>query len=196
MALCLQKQNNEAVKWEVPHSGWVKINVDGAISNDGRPSSVGVIIRDSKGETVATLCEVFQGQYSSLETEIVALEKGILLDKEMVLTQVICESNALTIVQDIQSKESNGSLGHLYQGIGDILKSFRSWKICHQRREHNRVAHELAHYARYSESNQVWKGCVRLNLINHVLALFHDKFACNIALRNLVFRWESCKGSV
>ena len=37
---------------------------------------------------------------------------------------------------------------------------------------------------------------VRLNLINHVLALFHDKFACNTALRNLVFRWESCKGSV
>ena len=29
---------------------------------------------------------------------------------------------------------------------------------------------------------------VGLNLINHVLALFHDKFACNIALRNLVFR--------
>ena len=41
-----------------------------------------------------------------------------------------------------------------------------------------------------------WKRTVRLNLINHVLALFHDKFACNIALRNLVFRWESCKGSV
>ena len=37
---------------------------------------------------------------------------------------------------------------------------------------------------------------VRLNLINNVLALFRDKFACNTALRNLVFRWESCKGSV
>ena len=37
---------------------------------------------------------------------------------------------------------------------------------------------------------------VRLNLINHVLALFHDKFVCNSALRNPVFRWESCKGSV
>ena len=37
---------------------------------------------------------------------------------------------------------------------------------------------------------------VRLNLINHVLALFHDKFACNITFRNPVFRWESCKGSV
>ena len=37
---------------------------------------------------------------------------------------------------------------------------------------------------------------VRLNLINHVLALFREKFACNSALKNPVFRWESCKGSV
>ena len=37
---------------------------------------------------------------------------------------------------------------------------------------------------------------VRLNLINHVLALFRDKFACNTALINPVFKWESCKGSV
>ena len=37
---------------------------------------------------------------------------------------------------------------------------------------------------------------VRLNLINHVLALFRDIFACNTALRNPVFRWESCKGSM
>ena len=37
---------------------------------------------------------------------------------------------------------------------------------------------------------------VRLNLINHVLALFRDKFAYNTALRNPVFRWELCKGSV
>ena len=29
-----------------------------------------------------------------------------------------------------------------------------------------------------------------------MLALFRDKFACNTALRNPVFRWESCKGSV
>ena len=37
---------------------------------------------------------------------------------------------------------------------------------------------------------------VRLNLINHVLALFRDKFVCNTALKNPVFRWESRKGSV
>ena len=37
---------------------------------------------------------------------------------------------------------------------------------------------------------------VRLNLFNHVLALFHGKFACNLAIRYPVFRWKLCKGSV
>ena len=37
---------------------------------------------------------------------------------------------------------------------------------------------------------------VRLNLFNHVLALFRAKFAYNLAIRNLVFRWELCKGCV
>ena len=54
-----------------------------------------------------------------------ALEKGILLAKEMALTQVIFESDALTMVQEILSKESNGSLGHLYQGIEDLLSKYK-----------------------------------------------------------------------
>ena len=37
---------------------------------------------------------------------------------------------------------------------------------------------------------------VRLNLFNHVLALFHAKFSCNVVIRYPVFRWELCKGSV
>ena len=51
-------------------------------------------------------------------------------------------------------------------------------------------------FAKKSSPNVNLQMIVRLNLINHALALFHDKFACNIALRNIVFRWESCKGSV
>ena len=37
---------------------------------------------------------------------------------------------------------------------------------------------------------------VRLNLFNHVLALFRVKFACNLVIRYTIFRWEFCKGSV
>ena len=37
---------------------------------------------------------------------------------------------------------------------------------------------------------------VRLNLFNHVLALFCAKFTCNLAIRYPIFRWELYKGSV
>ena len=37
---------------------------------------------------------------------------------------------------------------------------------------------------------------VKLNLFNHVLALFRAKFTCNLVIRYLVFTWELCKGSV
>ena len=98
MRLCLQSQNNEALRWEAPPLGMFKINVDGATSNDGRPFSAGVIIRGNKGKLLAALNKVLQGQYSSLESKIMALENGILLAKEMALSLVIFESNALTLV--------------------------------------------------------------------------------------------------
>ena len=39
-------------------------------------------------------------------------------------------------------------------------------------------------------------GPIRLNLFNYLLVLFCAKFACNLAIRYPVFRWDSCKGSV
>ena len=38
--------------------------------------------------------------------------------------------------------------------------------------------------------------CVRLNLFNLVLTLYHAKFACILAIRYPVFRCELCKGYV
>ena len=37
---------------------------------------------------------------------------------------------------------------------------------------------------------------VRLNLINHFVGFIPCQFACDSALRNPVFRWESCKGTM
>ncbi|KAK9988947.1 hypothetical protein SO802_029186 [Lithocarpus litseifolius] len=61
--------------WSPPPLGMYKVNVDGTTSNDGRPSSIGVIIRNSKGEITAALCMPLSGEYSSLETEAIAVEK-------------------------------------------------------------------------------------------------------------------------
>ena len=80
-------------------------------------SRVGVIIRNSKGDTIAALCKLLPGFFSSMETKIFALENGILLAKEMQLSQIIIESDALTVVQDLQNKVTNCNVGHLYLGI-------------------------------------------------------------------------------
>ena len=48
----------------------------------------------------------------------------------------------------------------------------------------------------FSDAKGTYSGGVRLNLFNHVLALFRAKFAYNSAIRYPVFMWESCKGCV
>lgn len=89
----------EEQKYRPPPPGMFKVNADGATSGDGNPSSIGVIIRDNRGETIAALCMPLNGQYPSLETEVIALEMGVLLAKEMGLQQIVLETDALTVVQ-------------------------------------------------------------------------------------------------
>ena len=96
------------VSWRKPPNGVFKINSDGAAADDGRRSSIGVIIRDCRGQVVAALCRVLPGCFTVDETEALAIEAGILLAKELDLNQIIIESDSLSIVQRILSKDSSG----------------------------------------------------------------------------------------
>ena len=62
-----------------PPAGIYKINVDGATADDGRCSSIGLVVRDFRGEVVAALCSTLQGNFSVDETEVLAVEARILL---------------------------------------------------------------------------------------------------------------------
>ena len=146
-----KSQGAENGGWTPPPPGVFKVNVDGVTSVDGRNSSVGAIIRDSCGVVIAACCKYFQGHFSIAKVEALAVESGILLARDMKISQVIIESDATSTVSDINEKFVDSSLGHLCQGILALLNSFSSWKTKHLKREYNRVAHELAHLARVSE---------------------------------------------
>ena len=128
--------------------GVYKINVDGALAEKGRKSSIGIIIRDYKGEVAAGMCRLLNGNFSVLETEMLAVEAGILLAKYLGFQQIIIESNSLFAAQSISVMIISGETGHIVQGTLCNLDCFGSWKVQHVKREFNKVAHELAHYAR------------------------------------------------
>ena len=86
------------VSWKKPQAGVFKINTDGATADNGRRLSIGVIIRDSRGEVVVALCRVLLDCFSVDETEVLAVEAGILLARELDLHQVIVESDSLSVV--------------------------------------------------------------------------------------------------
>ena len=144
--------------------------MDGALADDGRLLSIGVIIRNSKGGAIAALSKTLPGQYTSLETEIIALENGVLLAKELELSQVVFESDSLTAIQSLQALDFEGDLGHLCQGIINLMDSFRSWKFKQLKRDYNKVAYELAQYARRNAISQVWKG-VSPPMVQHLIHL-------------------------
>ena len=52
-------------RWEAPPQGVFKINVDGATSEHGRNSNIGVIIRDCNGLVVAALSKYLPGKFAA-----------------------------------------------------------------------------------------------------------------------------------
>ena len=128
----------------MPPPGVFKINIDGATSENERNSSVGVVIRDATGTVHVACCKYLQGRYSVEEVEALAMEWRLILAKEQKISQIILESDSLTVVHSVIVTETNGCLGYVYQGILSLLSSFSSWKIKHVKRDYNRAACELA----------------------------------------------------
>ena len=146
------------VGWKKPLAGVFKINTDGATADDSKWSSIGVVIKDSKGEVAAALCRVLPGCFSVDETGALAIEAGIMLARELDLHQVIVELDSLSVVNRILANDFSRGLGHIVHGISGFLEEFLSWQVRHLKRDFNRAAHELAHFAKCNNISQVWRG--------------------------------------
>ncbi|XP_023905473.1 uncharacterized protein LOC112017233 [Quercus suber] len=138
-----------------PPVGFTKINVNGAASDDGRPSSTGVTIRDSQGCSIATACRVLSSPFPADIFEAMALQDGVLLALEMGLSKVIFESDALSIIQAINEGNVGGEFGHIIHNIKDLASSFSWCTFQHLKRDGNRVGHDLAKAARMSGVSQI-----------------------------------------
>ena len=85
---------------------------------------MGVVIRDAAGKVHVACCKYLQGQYSVKEVEALAMECGLLLAKEHMLSNIILESDVLNAVANVSTAVTSGCLGHIYQGIHGLLFFF------------------------------------------------------------------------
>lgn len=155
-------------RWIAPHLGFFKINVDGVTFDDGKKSSIGVVIRDCFGNPVATMCKTLLAVYTAETTEAFALHQGVLLAAKMKLSHAIFESDSLSLIQSLNMSQDSSEVGLILQDIRSAKLSF-SWCLFQQlKRDGNRAAHELAREASLLSSTQVWKG-VTPPLIQHVI---------------------------
>ena len=156
--LALTPPSHPSSRWETPPRGVFKINANGATSNLGKNSSIGVIIRDCNGHVVAALYKYLQGRFAADQVEALAVEQGVLLAQELQLSRVIVESDALAVIQAINDNTTGSDLGHILQGVLLVCESFESCNFKHLSRDFNAVAHELAQLARRSETSYKWNG--------------------------------------
>lgn len=92
-------------KWKPPDQGVYKINTDAALDERGFQSGIGVIIRDYQGHVMASLCQNFKACYKPQIVEAMAVLKGIWLAANTGLLPASLDSDALSVVNLVNSKE-------------------------------------------------------------------------------------------
>ena len=131
--------------------------LEGATSDNGRNSCVGVIIRDCSGNPIGALSKPLPSDFSAEVTEAFALLQGVLFASEMQISRAIFESDALSVIQALTLGDLGGEVGHI---LHDIKSSSHCscYSFKQLKRDGNRAAHVLAREAKLSGQTQIWKG--------------------------------------
>ncbi len=126
----------------------VSIFTDGAARGNPGPAAIGCVIKDEKGNTVASISSCLgattnnQAEYRAI---IAALEKAVSLGAR----QVTLYSDSELVVKQINGlyKIKHPALQPLYREVVRLTGALESFKIAHIPREQNSAADALANKA-------------------------------------------------
>lgn len=105
--------------------GFISANWDVAVSQKNKKMGIGIVIRDSMGETFAYLSSPKPFQSQHLLVECWALRRAIDLCTALGLQRVHLEEETHVVINVIQSKEANCSR---YGSIIEDVKTKLGWK--------------------------------------------------------------------
>ncbi|CAH9129020.1 unnamed protein product [Cuscuta epithymum] len=131
-------------KWRSPRPGWIKINVDAAVDEQGGVRAWGWIGRNSQGEVVGAYSESKLAGWTPAETEARGIREAIVGAIRKGWRQVEVESDALQIVQAVKKVGDLSYLDLVVDDIRELLKVNENFTLSFCKRSVNRAAHAFA----------------------------------------------------
>nr|GLL40618.1 uncharacterized protein LOC109164833 [Ipomoea trifida] len=143
-------------KWTKPEPGWLKINVDAALDVRKGGMGLGWVIRDANGIFKAARAVPVTGVCSPTEAETMAIRELLSWLKDQSPSQVLIETDALKVVQGLNSCSFDSAFDLLLCDVRDLLRSFSRTFISFVKRSANRAAHLVAREALSLSDCRVW----------------------------------------
>lgn len=132
-------------KWCPPEEGKFKINVDAAVVGEAETCSVGMVLRDCRGQFLEGKVMNFLNPESVFAAEARGVCEALLWAKERDLQNVIIETDSLLTVRALRMKSLNVlEVGNVLQMCLKQLKENPTFSIVFVQRQANKVAHEMA----------------------------------------------------
>lgn len=134
------------INWEVPSPGWVKLNVDAAVTNFGATAAVGGVLRNEDGNFILGFA-MDVGDATITIAELKAILTGLQLLRWKDFPNIEISSDSLTAVRMVQGGCSTlHPCFQLVKDIQDLMRCFHQCTISHTLREANQVAGAFAKF--------------------------------------------------
>jgi ribonuclease HI len=133
----------QAAGWLPPPADEMKINVDGALSRDGRRGAVAAICRDKNGIYIGASVVIYEGLVDPPSLEAQACNEALSLAQDLLQPSVYVVSDCLEAINNINSRTAC----HYAAVLRDIdlrRGSFNNISFGHEHRQNNAEAHALA----------------------------------------------------
>ena len=133
--------------WKPPPSGTFKINFDGTIFLTEKKSSIGVVIRDSRGLVIASCSKVVHQALGVCEVEVMATTWALSFAFDVGVKRAILEGDSMAVILGL--REDGMVLvpyGLLLEDVRNLSQHFDELRYSHTMREGNCLAHSLARY--------------------------------------------------
>ncbi|EOY17515.1 Uncharacterized protein TCM_042331 [Theobroma cacao] len=166
-----QRAPPQIVYWRKPFTGEYKLNVGGS-SRNGQHAASGGVLRDHTGKLIFGFSENI-GTYNSLQGELRALHRGLLLCKDCHIEKLWIEMDALAVIQLIpHSQKGSHDIRYLLESIRKCLNNI-SYRILHIFREGNQTVDFLSNRGHnhqnlrvFTEAQGKLHGMLKLDRLN------------------------------